>query len=298
MNHYDLLIKDYLLQHKSISFEKIGTLVFNEAAASSVPESSSNSIVFHFDKKAITTPGLIDYVAERAGKSKVLIQSDLDSHFELIRQFINIGKSYELEGIGAISLSKSGEYVFVPHQLLPGKEEYKTTKKKEHFTPSPTQTSRSSNRGLLMVVAILIIAGVLGVIGWGAYNFFVAKNTGVVTDSLAASSALSDTTTQIRDTAQMKDTAQTALADSSAIKTDTANYKFIYSRTFSLEQAINRTDEQRVLGYKAGYDSIKTDSATLYRLYVRMWLSSADTLMMKDSLQRFLQHAVKIVRVN
>lgn len=298
MNHYNTLIRDYLIEHKSVSFEKIGSITFTGGGVLHEQETPAGSVLFQYDKKSTTTPELTDYIAQRTGKSKVLIESDLESHFELTRQFINIGKPYELEGIGMISLSKTGEYVFTPYQLT--SEEYKPAKKKQQtstFATAPTERKRS-NRGALMFVAILIIAGVLGVIGWGTYNFFVTRSSSSVVDSLPTSNTAVDTPASSLDTAVKKDNAQIIKNDTALIKTDSANYKFVFGRTRSLQSAIDHRDELRVLGTRTYLDSVKADSITVYRLYIKMRLPSSDTAFIKDSLEKELQAKVRIVRLN
>src|SRR4051812_8109154 len=123
MNHYDPFIQDFLSQYRSVSFEKIGHITIGNSQGI-----SESSVIFQYDKKATNTPELINFIAEKTGKNKFLIESDLESHFELTRQFINIGKPYELEGLGFISLSKSGEYTFTPYERE-GKEEHKRRKR-------------------------------------------------------------------------------------------------------------------------------------------------------------------------
>ena len=49
-----------------------------------------------FDKRAATTPELINFISTKTGKSKMLIASDLESHLTQAREFINIGKTYEI----------------------------------------------------------------------------------------------------------------------------------------------------------------------------------------------------------
>jgi hypothetical protein len=298
VNHYNTLIRDYLIEHKSVSFEKIGSLTFTGGGVSHEQETPAGSVIFQYDKKSITTRELIDYIAQRTGKSKVLIESDLESHFELTRQFINIGKPYELERIGIISLSKTGEFIFTPYQLT--SEEYKPAKRKQQtstFAAAPNERKRS-NRGALMFVAILIIAGVLGVIGWGAYNFFITRNSSSVVDSLATSNTVVDTPSSSLDSAVKKDNTQVTKTDTALLKTDSANYRFVFGGTQSLQSVIDHRDELRVLGTKAYLDSIKPDSITVYRLYIKMHLPSSDTAFIKDSLEKELQSKIKIVRAN
>jgi hypothetical protein len=245
----------------------------------------------------------VNFIAERTGKNKTLIQSDLESYFELTRQFINIGKPYELEGIGFISLGKSGEYVFTPFETAEGKEEHKASKKKQH-AHIVTEQKRSS-KSFLMFVAFLIIVGVLGVIGWGTYKLFTAKGITNINDTTTVNNTASpvDTTasstpvTLNKDTTTVKnDSTQVIKNDSLNYKNDSLNYKFIFDRTSSLEKASDRIDELKIIFSKdVSFDSVKADSNTIYRLFLKQKLPSADTAKMKDSLQRYFQHSIKII---
>jgi hypothetical protein len=305
MNHYDPFIQDFLAQYKSVSFEKIGHLTVGGDQGI-----GEHPVTFQYDKKAETSPELIIYIAERTGKNRTLIQSDLGSHFELTRQFINIGKPYELETFGFISLNKSGEYEFTPLESTEGREEHKSAKKKQHdYHIAPQSEQARSPKSFLMFVAFLIIVGVLGVIGWGTYKMFIEKGISNMNDSLATSNIVTppdSVTDSVTDTSSVnKNIIHAGTDTTTAMKTDTtqilrndsSNYKFIFERTSSWEKANDRTDELRIiLTRDASFDSVKTDSLTIYRLYVKLRLPPADTTRMKDSLQRYFQHSVKIIR--
>jgi|KBSMisStandDraft_5_1062788.scaffolds.fasta_scaffold21194_6 hypothetical protein len=301
MNHYDPFILDFIAEHKSASFEKIGHLIISGGDYSPGVRHEGN-VTFQYDKRAETTPELSDFIAEQTGKNKMLIQSDLESHFELTRQFINIGKPYELEGIGFISLNKSGEYTFTPYETTEGKEEHKTAKKKQHIYTAPHTEQKRTSKSFLMFVAFLIIVGVLGVIGWGTYKLFVEKGITNINDTIAISNTAAslDTTStaaSLTDSTLNKDTTRAAKSDTTkTIKNDSSFYKFIFERTYSLQKASDRIDEVKIILSKdASFDSIKTDSTTLYRLFLRLKLPSADTAQMRDSLQRYFQHSIKII---
>jgi hypothetical protein len=291
MNHYDPLIQDFLAQNRSVTFEKIGHITIGGSGGI-----GPKGVVFQYDKKATTSQELIDFIAERTGKNKFLIQSDLESHFELTRQFINIGKPYELEGFGFISLSKSGEYIFTPYEAAERKEEHKVSKKKQQAYNIMHEEPKRSSKSFLMFVAFLIIVGILGVIGWGTYKLFIEQGIGNMNDTLATSNIVTPTDTA--NTVATKDTATVLTNTDTAtlVKNDTSTYKFFFDRTYSLDRANNRIDMLRIiLTDDAYFDSLKTDSTTLYRLYLKLKLPSADTTKMKDSLQRYFKHSIKIV---
>jgi hypothetical protein len=300
MNHYDPLIQDYLAQYKSVSLEKIGHINIEGATG------GESAVTFHYEKRAETTPELITFISERTGKNRLLIESDLASHFELTRQFINIGKPYELEGFGFISLSRTGEYTFAPYDSAEGKEEHRASKKKQHAYADIHAEQKRSSRGFLMFIAFLIIVGVLGVIGWGTYKLFIDKGISSINDTISTGNTITtidtaanaDAGANSKDTLLSKDTITTVKVDSGIVaKNDTSAYKFIFERTSSLDHATNRTDELRIiLSPDASFDSVKADSFTIYRLYLKLNLPASDTIRMKDSLQKYFRHSIKIVR--
>jgi nucleoid DNA-binding protein len=302
VNHYDLLIRDYLAQYKSLSLEKIGTLAIDEKISSAY----HLPLQFQYNKKINTTPELIDYIAQRTGKSKVLIQSDIESYTETMRQLINIGKQYEIDGVGAFKLSMSGEYEFSAYETSSGKEEHRTVRRPQSGESLPAN-KKSSNKKALIFVSFIIIVGILGVIGWGAYNFFVnnvkerdVNDSSVVTTALPATDSASfstDTISSVHDsTSSIKDTAKKDTM--MVLKTDTAEYKFIYETTLLPERANTRTNQLIGLGKHAGFDSIETNAGQLYRLYIKMRLYNADTTREKNYLEKYLQRSIQIVRTN
>jgi len=288
------------VQHKSLSIEKIGSLTIDEKK-----QSSHLPLQFQYDKKARTTPELINYIAERTGKNKVLIQSDLEFYTESMRQLMNIGKSHEIEGVGVFKLAQSGEYEFSVYQIPAGKEEHKATKKQQKSSLIPAD-KRGSDKSVLMVLSLIIILGILGVIGWGTYNFFVNNTNGHNTDTVVTTTPqINDSLSSMRgDTifsntdsdSSIKDTTQRDTI--SVVKADTADYKFIFETTSSAERANSRTNQLIRYGNHAGFDSVATDTGKIYRLYLKRRLNYADTASVRDSLERYLQSHIKIVRTN
>jgi len=291
VNQYDLIIREYLEEQKSVSFEKIGSLVF---AGKNTPDDlplPPGSLQFTYNKKAVTSPELIDFIARRLSKNRGLIQSDLESYIELMRQFINIGKPYEMESIGVFKLAKTNEYEFTPLDLTFKKEEQKNIKKQQPGNNSQVVVKRRTNRSALMLLAMLIVLAVLGVITWGIYNLFIAGSSKPdATDTLIEKNALTqpvDTGT-VTNNVMPKDTM-------AGIKNDTMNYKFIYETTSSAMRAYTRTNQLKKFGNPAALDSIATDTAKVYQLYFKMRLYYADTARIRDSLQKHLQRSIKIV---
>ncbi len=295
MNQYDLFIRDYLNEQKSVSFEKIGTLSFNDKSKASELPQPLGALTFEFDKKAVTSPGLIVYIAERTNKNKGLILSDLESYIELMRQFINIGKPYEMEGVGIFKLAKSNEYEFIAYDLSANIEDQKNTKKQQAKNNANLVVKKSSDKSALMVLAILIVLGVLGVIGWGTYKLFLGN--GAISNKDTINTTV---TNPANDTAAGLNTmphTDTITATAPLIQSDTSDYKFIFETTAVANRAYLRTEQLKKLGHPSGYDSVATDSGHIYTLYLKMHLKNADTTLTKDSLQKYLSRKIKIAQI-
>ncbi|HRH50421.1 MAG TPA: hypothetical protein PLP23_16810 [Panacibacter sp.] len=291
MNQYDLLIADYLSEKKSVSFEKIGTLSFSDNTIEAEPAIPKGTLQFSYDKKAITDPGLIEYIAQRTNKNKGLILSDLESYIELMRQFINIGKPYEMEAVGVFKLAKSNEYEFTPYDFAASAEDQKGARKQYTAGSSSLVTKNKSNRSALMLLAMLIVMAILVVIGWGTYKLFTTRSSSDDgKDTLVSAVPFSDTVATTNTGGLIKDT-------TSLIRNDTADYKFIFENTVSEIRAHKRTEQLNNLGNVSGFDSLLTDTGRIYQLYLKLRLHYADTARAKDSIQKYLQKPIKISEI-
>ena len=96
------LFSQYLVSNKQLQLAGIGTFDLDNAG----------TINFHHDTSVREDANLVGFIAEQTGKMKSLIASDLDSHLELARQFLNIGKPYLFEGIGTLTKNKAGKLEF------------------------------------------------------------------------------------------------------------------------------------------------------------------------------------------
>ncbi len=137
MNLYEQYISEFLTEYKEVSLEKIGvikTLGYQNTETQSVP------VDFTFDKKAITSPELVDFISTKTGKSKMLIASDLESHLTQAREFINIGKTYQIINAGFIKKNNAGSYEFLPLS--------QAVKAQKNFSQPATKNQRRKKRAL------------------------------------------------------------------------------------------------------------------------------------------------------
>ncbi|MBV9962070.1 MAG: hypothetical protein JO072_07455 [Parafilimonas sp.] len=288
MNRFDAYIIYYLYEHKEVSLEKIGTL---KAPASFAPgDGQTAAIEFIYDRKVATSPGLVDFIAEKAAKNKYLITSDLESHFSQVREFINIGKAYELPDVGFIKANKSGILEFLP---------YSEANKTIRITASTQQAKRpkSNNRSAVQLITVLIVIAILAGLGWEAYQYFSkSKNT----DTAITNNSNNNTDTSTVN-ATNQDTINRVNADSVTAKpitnysdSDTVNVRYIFETTASELRAQTRTAQLKGFGNNASYDSFINNSTKFYSLFIVKPTKLSDTLRIKDSLAKFFQKDVQV----
>jgi hypothetical protein len=287
VNRFDAYITYYLYENKEVSLEKIGTL---KAPASFAPgEGQTASIEFIYDRKAVTSEGLISFIAEKATKNKNLIASDLESHFSQVREFINIGKSYEMPDVGFIKANKSGVYEFLPYS--------EANKPVRTTTTQQAKRAKSNNRSAIQLITVLIVIAILVGLSWEAYQYFSkSKNvdTTITNNNNVDTSAANTTTAQ--------DTTNHKTADSIAASptinysdSDKVNVKYIFETTESILRAQTRTAQLKSFGNNAAYDSFTNNNNTkFYSLFILKPTKLSDTLRIKDSLAKFFQKDIQV----
>ena len=295
MNKFDSLIYDFLIHHKQVALEKIGVF---EATSESLNITHGNEVTsipkvnFTYNRRSTTSEELIAFIAERLSKNKALVASDLESHFEQVRQFINLGKPYIIPGIGAVALAKSGEYEFSQQSSEVNMAEDKTAKHFYQTDAEQVQESRTKSKNRLAGVAVFIILLLLAGLGWGVYALFFdkSKQPEVVATPPADSAATPPVSS---DSVSRKPVTPVVAANSNP--NDSVLYKFVFETTSLPERAYNRTAQLRSFGDPAGYDSTSDDGQTTYRLFVRKKMLAADTARARDSLQTYFQRKVLVV---
>ncbi|MEP6465833.1 MAG: hypothetical protein ABJB05_05990 [Parafilimonas sp.] len=286
LNRFDNYITDYLHEYKEVTLEKIGTL----KTSGSAHDQQAGSVVFVCDKKAATTPELISFIAERIAKSKYLIASDIESHFAQVREFINIGKSYEVPGVGFIKANKTGVYEYLPYSEV-------NKPAKINVQPVTDKRKKQSNRSAIQLITLLIVIAILGGLGWQAYQFFSKSKTVDATETVINNSdTLKNAAAVVQNANLSVDTNTLKLRQTSALSDSNSklNIKYIFETTASLLRVQTRTAQLKSFGNDAGYDSFIHNNTKFYNLYIFKPTKISDTLTVKDSLAKFLQKDIQL----
>ncbi|RFM28152.1 hypothetical protein [Deminuibacter soli] len=308
MNKFDTLLYDYLVSQREVAIAKIGVL---HATAESITVAQGNEQVsipkvhFTYNRRTETSAGLIAFIAEKIGKNKMLIEADLDSYFEQVRQFINLGKPYLIPQIGAITLNKLGEYEFSQQNNEVYANEEKAQRQyyqSESGHHNEAYRARSKNR--IAGIAIVIIALIIGGLGWGAYTLFFNKskapavvNEPVGTPPAAAQqpAATIDSSGRMPDSLAQKQAAASTQTTAAPAPAGNGQWKFVFETTTSSERAHTRTAQLLSFGDPAEFDSIRENNAFVYRLYFKAKATPADTTRVRDSLATYFQRRVVVI---
>lgn len=110
------LIAPYLSTHKKVEIQGLGRIILSGETMESSEESISfpeGSLSFEPDPRTGVNQDLVEYLVEKSGKLRSLVISDLDSFIQLGIQFINLGKPFEIPGVGHIRKAGNGRLEFV-----------------------------------------------------------------------------------------------------------------------------------------------------------------------------------------
>ena len=172
MNNYEQLIGDFLKEYKEVSLDKIGTI---RITGHTDEQTRSMPVEFIYNRKAVTSSELLNYIVQKTSKGKMLITSDLESHFAQAREFLNIGKTYEICNAGFIKKNNNGELTLIPAS--------QAVKAQKNFSKSvqKKQPSKKAANSFVQLFTLLIVLAILSGLGWEAYQFFVKSKTNAAT---------------------------------------------------------------------------------------------------------------------
>jgi len=282
------LLSEFLFTNKELDLAGIGRFTIDNAG----------SISFEQNISARENPELVSHIAEKSGKMKSLIAADLDSHLELAKQFLNIGKPYLFEGIGTLTKNKFGQFEFVQSSTLSEKKENSNegrdttsttensfTDYEEMFSPKKPKISASKKiAGWLIVLAGLSLA-VFG--GYLVYNKTkkkknesepISKQAESITKPEVKNEAVE---TPVKDFSQTtKDTIKTVEVEKPIVNSNT--YRFV------IEKATKARALYRYDFLKKNFIDVQMDTkdSVLFKLYFILQSLPSDTARKRDSLQR------------
>ena len=305
---FDLILAQYLYQHKKLNLPGIGTFETDSSALSwdenGKQKQAGSGVTFKNALVAKADDGLIEFITEQTGKMKPLAISDLESYLTLGKQFLYIGKPFYLEGIGTLQFAKAGNFDFIPGEYVTTKLEDPSIEKVDERRRTPAEEERqpavSGRQTGRLVLTWLIILLCLGLVAWGGYYFYTinarqqvsavpAAPTDSTSNTLAEPLPAGNSAVTIptgTDTTVSRPVTNTS--------SDNNSYKFIVENTTDKQRALNRYRKLKSFGNKI---EIETTDSVNFKLFFNLTATAADTLRMRDSLNRWYYGNSKFNRV-
>ena len=287
----------YLLKHKQISLQGIGTFKIDGA----IPENNDHdkpviipaeAISFTYDPKTKEDNELIDFIVLNTKKIKPLASADLDSFLTLGRQFLNIGKPFTIQNLGTLEKVNSGDLVFKPGPVIqkielpkPKIEDEGGEKYDENLFHDYQKEAPPNNRKVYLIILIIAL---LGLGSWAAWHYGFKKDT-------AESVPATNNIVPVRDTV---DTTQKQTSDSLAEAqrvtdsirnaqknpADSFTFKVVLKTTTNKEVALARLAKLKSYGRKV---IMYTDDSITYKVAQPFMLPLSDTTKILDSLNSY-----------
>ena len=244
-------------------------------------------IHFTYNPKAETSTGLIDYLVQQTGKIKSLVRADFSSYVSEIKQFVNIGKPWAIEGIGTLQKNKEGKFELIPGEAL-------AERVNMHYTEETEDDEEPVRRRKWMIGFILTVAIVAVVAGlaFGVYVLFIKTQDNQTTSTVPDPGIYSD-----------EDTAP-GMVDSNLVRQDTVpqtapgtiSYKAYFETTRHRSKAVNITGNLLKMGVTSYFDSVIIRDTTRYRLFIYQQILPVDSAKTRDSLSTYFGRRVRLER--
>jgi len=278
------LLAQYLYEHKKLDLAGIGTFLLDPTARTNPDaQHASEGITFQNNANVKDDEALISYISGQTGKMKPLASSDLSSYLELARQFLNIGKPFQIEGIGTLVKQKSGQLEFTADHLLIDK--VKDSGIKELSATSTSDGSLTTYESLKpqveksppykrIFLGLLIIATTALII-WAGYKMYKSNSS----NEAGEEQNTTEETLPVNDTSKYVPPATDTIATKQPT-TATGTYRFVIEIA-NRQRARYRYEMLRKGGVPV---QISTADSVTYKLFFLLPATPADTARISDSL--------------
>lgn len=284
------LLAEFLYSNKRLDLPGIGSFTLSGSA-------ESDQASFETNPGIRDSPELVDYIASSTGKIRALAAADLDSHLELARQFLNIGKPFLFEGIGSLTKQQTGNFSFVPGAPVLEKANPRAAKESPGLENEATASEgfksifyaprvKSNHRKTLFI--FLLIAGV-GLAIWGGYTVYkrtTSKNTAVAVEKEETPQqpvqTTGQSTTEVTSDAAIVANDTMVKAVPPIATTPPGNYKFVVE-TANKTRGLARYHRLKSFGLDV---RMETRDSLSFRIFFLLPLQATDTTRYLDSLKR------------
>jgi hypothetical protein len=300
-------IAQYLYLHKRLDIPGIGSFILDPSVEITDTEQGKQQkspvlegINFENNPAIAESSELVSFLSSQTGKMKALAAADLSSHIELMRQFLNIGKPFLLEGIGSLVKTKAGTYEFTPGSMIvdklkdiPSKSETSTHTTEEQ-TYEPFLKKEKVKTAWKRPVALLLVVAGIGFAVWGGYTIY--KRNASKSETTESPAVPDNNTISAAANTNLAENVSTQQPVETAPPKETVvipgQHKFVLEISLQ-KRAVERYNKLKTFQWPV---QMETRDSVQYKLFMLLSSSPADTSRILDSLSALNGRRVYIER--
>jgi hypothetical protein len=278
-------LSQFLREQKTLSLPGIGVFTLTGPIVSTGDASSiSSHIQFQNKKIKEADDKLINFIRQETGKIKPLAIADLETFIASGMELINMGKPFQLEGIGNIQRKRDGEFEFIAGEVSGIKHEPSHGEHEKRVSVFEDNKYEPKSNPLQKLLAVGLVLTGLAVVLLGGYYLYNRSNNASNSNEVENLSA---------------PPIQPPVIDSMASKHDTVaivvkepqTYKFILETKNNKAVAIKRYKQLKGLPTDI---RMETNDSINFKLYFVLPATTHDTARLKDSLNNFYGRRIRI----
>jgi hypothetical protein len=277
------LLSRFLREQKTLSLPGIGVFHLTNPVFSSDDSSSISSHV-QFENKKIKEADdkLINFIKQETGKIKPLAIADLETFIASGMELLNMGKPFQLEGIGSIQKKRDGQYELVAGEAMHMRHDTHVEHEKKVSVFEDSKYEPKSNP-LQKILAVGLLLTGLAVVLLGGYYLYNRSNNANASNEEEHLNSAPIQEPVIDSSAKMKDTVV-------ALK-QPETYKFVLETKSGKANAVKRYKQLRGLPTDI---RMETGDSTNFKLFFVLPATAADTARIKDSLNNFYGKRIRV----
>ena len=277
------LLSQYLREQKTLSLPGIG--IFHLTGALPLEEESSalhtSQVQFESKKVREADDKLISFIKQQTGKIKPLAIADLECFIATGMELLNMGKPFQLEGIGSIQKKRDGQLEFVGGDPIVTKQEGSNTEHEKKVSVFQDNKYEPKSNPLQKILAVGLFLAGIAIVLLGGYYFYNNSDSNDKEEQNLSQAPISQPIVD----------SSTSKVDSSLIVKPAPTFRYVLENTNNKKRALKRYTQLKSLAIDVKMETV--DSIN-FKLYFVIPSTAADTIRIKDSLHNYYGRKVMV----